>query len=422
MAKGQFKWVPGGAAPKMERHSNAKLELLELYLRNYFDTVVADPRLDRLYISFVDGFSGGGKYLDRDGGERAGSPFVLLRAVAEAQERLNVGRKKPIVIEPRFYFVDSSKGAIEYLRHELMVDGYADALKEGSILLFNDEFEAVSSKIIADIKERHHGGRSLFVLDQKGWNAVQFLTVRSILEGLPRAEVVLTFAVDWLISYMNEGKEFTQAMAKAGFSPWQITRYLEARGLPGYRYLIPRLLLQDIRECTGAPFFSPFFIRSALADRDLWIIHLSKLTTARNVMVASHWEVSNAHSVGSSSIHQGPAGLKMLGFDPHWEDGLPMDFAFDEAAATSIGSSLRMELPRFIAGLDQGDPPTIELLHSQIANHTAATKDQIEAALVDLHGAGELDILSPAGGRKRGASLTKLDRVGLSRQGRLFDW
>ncbi|MDB5542181.1 MAG: hypothetical protein JWQ89_3908 [Devosia sp.] len=420
MARGQFKWVPGGAAPKLERHSNAKLDLLELYLRNYFDTVVVDPAQERIAISFVDGFSGGGKYTDRDGQQRSGSPFVLLNAAAEAGQRLNRGRVKPLTIAPRFYFVDSSRGAVDYLRAELERDGYADALKTGEILLFKDQFEAISPKIIEDIKSRHRGGRSIFVLDQKGWSAVQFLTIRTILETLPRAEVILTFAVDWLMAYLNDGEEFKLALAKAGFGEAQIRRYIEARGLPGYRYIIPRLLRSDIQQLTGAAFFSPFFLRSSQADRDLWVIHLSKLTTARNVMVASHWQISNAAAMTTGSIHQGPAGLKMLGFDPHWEDALPMDFTFNETAEAAISTALGNELPQAVAGLDDGDPPTIEFLGSQLANHTAATKEQLETVLVELHRAGELDLLTPNGGRKRGASLSKLDRVRIPRQGKLF--
>lgn len=421
MAGGQFNWKPGGALPKIERHSNAKLELLELYLSRYFDTLAVDPRQDRLAISFVDGFSGGGKYADIGGLEREGSPFVLLRTAEEAEKRLNQQRKKPLSFECRYYFVDTNKRAIDFLHAELEKAGYADAVSGGGIDVRNAQFEGVAGEIIADIKARQRGGRSIFVLDQKGWSDVQFSTVRRILTELPASEVLLTFAVDWLITYLNDGKEFQQAWRRAGFKDEQIAEYVAARGDVGYRYLIPRLLLRDIQELTQAAFISPFFLRSAAADRDLWIVHLSKLTTARNVMVSAHWDISNADTM-SSSIHQGPAGLKMLGFDPHWENALPLDFGFEQSAAGAIANALQSELPATVASLGLGAPPTVEALLANVANNTAATKAQLQAALIDLHRAGELDILAPGGNRKRSDVLTKLDRVCVARQQRLFSF
>jgi len=421
LARGQFDWQSGGALPKIERHSNAKLELLELYLSRYFDTIAVDPRQDRLAISFVDGFSGGGKYADIGGAERHGSPFVLLRTAAEAGKRLNLHRKKPLSLEPRYYFVDANKRAIEFLQAELKKEGYQDLLDRGYIELRRAEFESVADEIIRDIKTRQRSGRSIFVLDQKGWSDVQFSTVRKILTELPASEVLLTFAVDWLITYLNDGKEFQQAWRRAGFRDEQIAEYVAARGEVGYRYLIPRLLLRDIQKLTQATFVSPFFLRSAAADRDLWIVHLSKLTTARNVMVSAHWDVSNADTM-SSSIHQGPAGLKMLGFDPHWENALPLDFGFEQSAAGAIANALQAELPATVATLGSVAPITLEALVAHVANNTAATKMQLEAALMELHQAGELDILAPGGSRKRSRVLTKFDRVCIARQHQLFSF
>jgi len=110
----------------------------------------------------------------------------------------------------------------------------------------------------------------------------------------------------------------------------------------------------------------------------------------------------------------------MLGFDPDWEDTAPLDFGFDRTARGAMAASLLEELPRAISEIDNGDPPTLDFLQAQLANHTAATKAQLESALVELHDAREIDILAPGGGRKRGATLTKIDRVRLPRQGKLF--
>ncbi|OBY28038.1 three-Cys-motif partner protein TcmP [Leisingera sp. JC1] len=104
MAK-NFIWGPDRRLPRIEEHTKRKLDVLKSYLDVYFDTVVRNPAQDRLNITLVDGFSGGGAYAD--GAEtRAGSPLVLLNAVEEAAVRLNEGREKPLEIKARFIFVD----------------------------------------------------------------------------------------------------------------------------------------------------------------------------------------------------------------------------------------------------------------------------------------------------------------------------
>lgn len=410
MAKKAFQWVPGKPPPLIESHSDAKLRLLAHYLDRYFDTVVINPKMDRIAITFVDGFSGGGQYL-RHGEERPGSPFVLLAAVAEAEKRHNENRQKPLVFDARFFFVDASKVALDYLKSELEARGYDGDIRSGRIVLIHCEFEKVYSDIVDQIRDRHRAGRSVFVLDQKGWNAVQFQTIKSILQDLPRSEVLLTFAADWLTAYINDGDAFSKAMRRIGIEGDRLRRYVEAKGEPGYQFVIPRLLLHDIREATGAPFFTPFFLRSEKAQRDLWIIHLSKIVTARNVMVASHWDV------GNSSLHRGDAGLDMLGFDPHWEDGLAFDFGFDVLADSRISNAMIADLPYQIEQIERKAAPTVAQLFVQIANDTAATKAQIEHALRFLHSERQIDLLNPSGSRKRsGAQVHLTDFARLSRQ------
>lgn len=414
MPKSQFKWTVGGPLPAIEPHSDAKLKLLELYLQRYFAVVAGKPQMDKLSISFVDGFSGGGAYRGKQGEERSGSPFVLLKSVREAEATLNLGRHKPLEINAKFYFVEIDKGAVEHLIARIKASEFAAWLSDGRIVVQHGEFEQAFPAILSDIQNRQRGGRSVFLLDQKGWSDVQFATIRRILGELPASEVLLTFAVDWLISYLNTGAEFEQPMLRAGFNRATILRYCEAKGNPGFRYVIPRLLKRDIQVLTGAPYFTPFFLRSGRANRDLWIIHLSKLTKARNVMVESHWDVSNAANTGS--IHQGASGLDMLGFDPHWEEGLPLDFAFDEMADQSIQSALLRDLPEAVHSF--GDAvPTVDALISRLANNTAATEQHIQAALKSLHHAHEVEIVTPNGARKRGGgAMTKADRVQIPRQ------
>ena len=410
LAKDDFRWLPGQPPPTIASHSHAKLNLLARYLDRYFDTVVVNPAMDKISITLVDGFSGGGQYL-RHGEARAGSPFVLLDAVQSATERHNSKRQKPLFIDAHFYFIDANKNALGYLRAELEKRGFDQSIRDGRIELIHGAFESVYKKILGAIRERHRAGRSVFVLDQKGWNAVQFQTIKSILEELPRSEVLLTFAVDWLMSYLNESDEFGKAMIRLGIEGARLRKYVEAKGIEGYQFVIPRLLLQDIRHATGAPFFTPFFLRSQRAKRDLWIVHLSKIVTARNVMVSSHWEI------GNSSLHRGDAGLDMLGFDPHWEEGVAFDFEFDARASFRMSEAMISSLPYKVEEMQRKSIPRVSEFLEQIANDTAATKAQIDAALSFLHSERHIDLLNQTGSRKRtGSRVDPNDFVRISQQ------
>ena len=409
MAKSNFDWVVGKDPPPLRSHSAAKLNIIRDYLSRYLDTVAPDPRQDKLSLSLVDGFSGGGAYLSK--GERVpGSPIVMMEAVAEAEKRLNRNRTKPFRIEATYYFVDKSAAAIEFLKNEIVQIGHGHELGT-AIHLINAPFEDAVDKIVGDIKSRTTAGRSLFLLDQFGWNKVAFQTIREILNTLNRSEVILTFAVDWLIDYMNEQATFLAAIAPIEISTEQVRRFIEERGRRGGRFLIQRLLLSHLQASIQPKFFTPFFIRSTEAGRNLWLVHLSKHPTARNVMVSTHWSIQN------HSIHQGTGGLNMLGFNPDWEDTLPLDFVFDGNAHAIVAQALFEQLPSALAEAPIDSPLSFEALVAMHANTTTATVDQLERALMGLMQENEIEILTASGrAKKQGAKINANDRLIIPRQ------
>lgn len=408
-----FEWKLGQQPPKLQSHSAAKLKLIDHYLAQYFETVVPDPRSDRLQISLVDGFCGGGAFSDIENDIVPGTPIMMMNAVKSAESRINRGRRKRLSIDARYYFVDKSKQAISYLRHELNELGVGAQIGT-SIKLIEGSFQENYDKIAKDILSRARAGRSIFLLDQFGYNQVPLTACREILRSLPRSEIILTFAIDWLVDYLSKNASFLKGVAPIEISTDQINRCLETKGSHGHRYLVQRLLIGHLQIRTMAPYFTPFFIRSIDSGRDLWLIHLSKHPTARNVMTSSHWAIQNA------SIHQGKPGLNMLGFDPRWEDELQMTFEFDENAEAQIVRALLDDLPYRIETLDSHGPVTFDAFQREIANDTAARIDQVECALIDLHRENEVEILTPSGQFKRpNTRLKSTDRIRLARQLRL---
>jgi three-Cys-motif partner protein len=160
-----FIWSPGNPLPRIEPHSDRKLEVLEKYLDVYFDTVVPNPATDCLNITLVDGFCGGGAYIGKDT-LRFGSPLILLRAVESAEARLNARREKPLRINARFIFVDDNQDHIEALREQLIAQGYKDKIGNG-VELICGKFDEQLNGILATIKASQRAGRSIFILGHR---------------------------------------------------------------------------------------------------------------------------------------------------------------------------------------------------------------------------------------------------------------
>lgn len=110
-----FKWHPSEPPPTIEGHTKAKLNVLRRYLRAYFDRLNVNPHREAFKLDPIDGFCGGGTFTGRSG-EIPGSPLIMLEEAAAAKERLSQGRKKPLRIDCRFYFVDKAHAHIDQLR------------------------------------------------------------------------------------------------------------------------------------------------------------------------------------------------------------------------------------------------------------------------------------------------------------------
>ena len=91
-----FQWRVGERPPLIEEHSMAKLMVLRDYLHRYHDTVLGFGRRDEYKLDLVDGFAGGGIYLDNNGRVISGSPLVMLEESAAAETRMSTTRKKPM--------------------------------------------------------------------------------------------------------------------------------------------------------------------------------------------------------------------------------------------------------------------------------------------------------------------------------------
>ena len=417
MSTEKYDWMIGQAPPQLEAHSAAKHDVFRSYIGRYIEVLTSNPRRDALSLTLIDGFAGGGEYEFR-GTMVPGSPMILLQEVACAQARLNIQRRKPFSLNAEFIFVERSTANKEFLEHTIRLSEYGSLLGH-SVHLLNTEFEQALPHILTSIRARTRAHRSIFFLDQYGYNQVSLKTIRTILASLNNPEIILTFNVDWLITFLSADDEFLKAVKPVELDLNAIKRMLGLMKEPrDGRWLVQNLLFQHLRDNTGAPYYTCFFIKSPTSHLSYWLVHISKHPKARDEMALLHWAMKNHFS------HHGRAGLKMLGFDPEQESQqIPMDFLFDDNAEARTTNALMTELPPLIfeRSTQTSSPPTLENLFTRVCNETPATTKQIAQVLVGLRDEHEIEIFTTDGRAKpRSEQIAWTDVILPARQRSMF--
>lgn len=402
-----FKWHPKEPPPRIETHSKAKLDVLRRYIREYFNRLNVYLQREEFKLDLIDGFAGGGTFRDGDT-VLSGTPLVMLEEAKEAENRLNQGRKKRLRIDCQFYFIDKEEAHTDHLRKVLKEREYK--VDEDKIIVRTGLFENEIKDVLKSIKQRQpRAGRAIFLLDQTGFSQVELSLVSSILNELPAAEVILTFAADALINYLAKTPEKIKAVSPLQLTEQQIGDLIEHRAGAGGRALIQRTLRDHIRRVTGAEYDTPFFIRPTLSRRALWFLHLSRHPTARDVMIRLHWDIKNRFE------HYGSGDFDMLGWDALRNPSSLHLFEFNDFDEEQMQDQLLNSLPRKLSGLVSEQPVTVDTMRHVFANRTAARFSDLDEIVLQLFREKEFQILNPEG-KVRSRSLKRLkptDRIAL---------
>jgi three-Cys-motif partner protein len=407
MAK-NFTWGPEGKLPPIKSHTQRKLNVLKNYLDTYFDTVVRNPAQDRLNITLVDGFSGGGAYAD--GAEiRPGSPLVLLNAVEQATARLNERREKPLEINAKFIFVDENPEHVAALRRELKGLGYTE--NDARIAIYGGAFVDHLPTILQQITGRQTKGRSIFFLDQFGYSDVPMSSIRSIFKSLDRSEVVINFAIDSLLNYLQDSSADLNLYQQFGVDARFISDWKQRKDESMGRAITQRALMAHIHAKSGAKFFTPFMLWSPTDNRWMMLAHLSQHQAARDKMLGVHWQEQN------SFVHAGPGGLFNLGYDARLIENCDSLFSFSESDKSTLNNELIDALPSEVYRIMNDGQLEVSSLLAEIGNRTAGTNEDIFKVLSTLAQARQLEVLSSKGKIKRsGSKISIKDRIVLPRQ------
>lgn len=402
-----FEWHPNEPPPQIEPHSKAKLDVLRRYIQKYFDRLNVNPQREEFRLDLIDGFAGGGTF--RDGNtEISGTPLVMLEEAKKAEERLNKKRIKPLNVDCKFYFIDKEEAHTDHLRKVLEEREYS--VDEDKIIVRTGLFENEIKGILRSIKQRQpRAGRAIFLLDQTGFSQVRLSLISSILNELPAAEVILTFAAEALVNHLATTPEIVKAVSPLQLTESQISDLIEYKEGNGGRALVQRTLRNHIRTVTGTEYDTPFFIRPTQSRRALWFLHLSRHPTARDVMIRLHWDIQNRFE------HYGSGDFGMLGWDALRDSSsLPL-FQFSDLDQTKMQNELLNSLPGKLFSLVSEQPVTVDAMRHIFANQTAARFSDLDEIVLQLVREEEFQILNPEG-KMRSSSLRHLkptDRIAL---------
>lgn len=415
----EYEWG-NGSLPKIAPHSRAKHRILGEYVGRYIGVMTRNPAMERLRLSLVDGFAGGGEYEDEVSGLVVpGSPQILLDAVREAEARANVGRRKPMRVDATFYFVEKAPATIAYLRAVLAKR--PDWQREAECVVVHEGvFEERLDAIVAHIRRGGLVNRALFVLDQYGYTGVPVPLIARIFNALPHAEVFLTVAVGWITAYLNTIRD---AATKLGVPPETIDRICR-EGEDGLNVEDPkrrpdllavqRLLHQVFTVDVGSHFYTPFFIVSRGSNRPYWLLHMANSVRANDVVKMLHWEVQNHFE------HFGGPGLEMLGYDPKRDPELTpqMSFRFDDPARIRMHNALLDAIPARVCSTFSGGVRFGDLVRG-VCNETAATELHLAEVVRELCREGELSKVGAKGENRAPSTMPyRDDLIEIARQRR----
>ena len=254
--------------------------------------------------------------------------------------------------------------------------------------------------LIQKVQQRKMGEHALFVLDQYSYKDIPLPEIANILRTLKGAEILMTFNVDNLITYLSDRAANRKPLEKIGLNryiPWAKLRSLKATQKQEWRRTLQRHLAHGIKYETGAQFMTLFFVRPhGLNSWGYWLIHLSNQYRAHEVMKTIHWK--HATEFG----HELEPGVFVLGYNANKDDTYTGQQTFEFGGAGSKAACINGVREYFGQTIFQLDKPTriADLFQNCISNSTAAENHLMEAAR-QLHASKNIIIVSKDGTVRR---------------------
>jgi len=409
----KYFWQIGVQPPLLERHTQTKHNIVEDYVRRYVLKLMAQANIPELRLTLVDGFCGGGCYQAEEGGFSDGSPLLMMRAVREARMLLNDGRRIPRNINVEFSFVDILRDTTNYLRYWLDAKCQEDAIDLSDfnkVEIITNSFLLELPNIIRKIQCRKMGEHAIFVLDQYCYKDIPLPAIANILRTLKGAEVIMTFNVDNLATYLSDYAANRKSLENIGldkYIPWSQLNELKADHKKEWRKILQRYLANGIKRESGAQFMTLFFMKPHGTNSwGYWLIHLSNHYRAHEVMKSLHWE--HATDFG----HELEPGIFVLGYNANEDSDYTRQDTFkfgEERSKDACIDGVREHFGKQIFLLNK--PVRVGDLFQGCVSESTAAESHLLAATRDLHASKDIVIVSKDGTVRRPSHTYRLDDV-----------
>ena len=314
--KKKYEWKIGCPPPIIDRHSQTKHAILAEYVRQYIYRLTSNALIPKVSLSIIDGFSGGGEYISQDGSKVDGSPLLIMKAVREARYKINIGRNTPREVSVQYGFIDQSENAIKYLKQHVdqrLQENMIDEVDYKQVTYYPKPFFEVLPQINHRINAHKGGARAIYMLDQFAYKDAPFPKVRNLLQSNKNSEVIMTFNVDNMVTYLSEAAPNKKAIENIGLDshiPWDLLTQIKTEDSQRWRSILQRYIANGIKKETGAGFMNLFFVKPQGVNAwGYWLIHLSNHYRAHEVMKTIHWE----HATDFS--HELEPGHFVLGYN-----------------------------------------------------------------------------------------------------------
>lgn len=401
----KYFWRVGFPPPLLDRHSRTKHDIVEDYVRRYVLKLMAPANIPELRLTLIDGFCGGGCYQTEEGGLTDGSPLLMMRAVHEARLYLNQTRRIPRKIDVEYIFIDHLPDTTDYLKYWINAKREESAIEhidyKQTKVLTNNFFTELPS-IINRIQQRKYGEHAIFVLDQYCYKDIPLPEIANILRSLKGAEVIMTFNIDNLTTYLADRASNRKPLENIGldnYVPWSQLKELKATNRQGWRKVLQRHLARGIKTESGAEFMTLFFVKPHGTNTwGYWLIHLTNHYRAHEVMKTLHWE--HATDFG----HELEPGIFEFTYNANndIEYTGQKTFEFGEKSRNACIDGVREYFGRKIYSLER--PISVgELFKGCVSNSTASESHLLEATR-QLHASKDVVLVSKDGTVIRRAS------------------
>lgn len=397
MVSKAYAWETGAV---LDEHSKRKHKVLEEYLTEYLTVRCQHPNQERFRIAIIDGFCGAGRY----GCGSPGSPIIFVEALEKTVSSINLGRAaqglKPIQVDVLLILNDATPGVIDLCKENLapILAAAKDAQDKLSVEVryFEDEFEKAYPEIKDEIQRRGFSNSVFFNLDQCGHGQVEMRTISDILSSYPSPEILLTFAIEALVTFLprSDQEELARRLRHFGVEFSGVEDLATCMANSAWLGVAERTVFESFGRF-GA-FTSPFSIHNPKGWR-YWLLHFAKSYRARQVYN------DILHRNSSAQAHFGRSGLNMLSYDPQAEGKL---YLFEQDDRQRALEQLREDIPRSIA--NGGDAVEVGEFYRGIYNLTPAHSDDIHQAIIENP---DISVVTPNGGERRVANTIRTSDV-----------